>query len=283
MNRFFLFSYLFTFSISLLAQKKEVPFDFYFNQTMRFDDVVLIELIHNDTNLIFKTNTEQLDIPFFSHTYFLTEIGEYCLKTMIKSEDFKDSLERKHCFSYSGAEDKIRLEFTCGWDTLSRKPLTVYRNNRVTVHKYTYGNPADLKLKRLWKKPSPNGEKLYLPYEIYNPSDKLLYSNEENGVAFSLEEYSFGRWNYLNCGAMMRLGKPFKPKQHYRIDNGAFVTGCDIPYLKGDEGLLRLKVEYHFHKAEDYKKERISNIKSFYTFKQFENYQFFDDFNLNQK
>lgn len=282
MNRFLLFSLFLFLSNSLFSQQKEVPLDFNFSQMLRFDDGVFIELMDKDSTLVFDMNSENLDMPFLNSTFSLTKTGQYCLKTVIKTIDFTDSIERKFYFNVNGKEEKIRLEFTGNWDTLSKKPLNVYRNNHITLYKYTNGNPADLKLKRLWKKPSPDGVKLRLPYEIYNPSDKSLYSNEENGIAFTLEEHIGAHWNYLNCGAIMRLGKPFKPKQQYTLSKDGFVTGCDLAYLKGNEGLLRLKVEYHFHKADDLKREKIVDKKSIYTFKQFENFQFFDEFNVNQ-
>lgn len=282
MNRFLLLSLFLLLSNSLFSQQKEVPLDFHFSQTLRFDDEVFIELTHKDSTTIFDMHSENLEMPFFSHTFSLSEKGQYCLKTVMKTTDFTDSIERKYYFNVNGNEEKIRLEFICDWDTLSKKPLNVYRNNHINLYKYTNGNPADLKLTRLWKKPSTDGIKLRLPYEIYNPSDKSLYTNEENGIAFTLEEHILGRWDYLNCGAIMRLGKPFKPKQQYTLAKDGFVTGCDLAYLKGNEGLLRLKVEYHFHKADDLKREKIVDKKSLYIFKQFENFQFFDQFNVNE-
>ena len=281
MIRVILIFCLLTNAAYLFSQNSGVPFNLHFYQSERFDDNVLIEILYNDSVLIYKNSTDQLEMPFIHHRTILTERGQYCLKTTIQATDIDGAMERKFYFTYNGNEEDIELNFYCKWDTISHKPLNLYRKNTVTVSKSVNGNPAGLKLKRLWKNPSPDGRKLRLPYEIYNPSNKLLYSLEENGVSFILQEYLSSGWEYLNCGGSMRLGKPFKPKQRYAIEKDGFVTGCDLEYLKGNEGSLRLKVQYHFKESNDTKRERIIDKKSLYTFSEFETFQFFDEFSVN--
>jgi hypothetical protein len=166
MNRLTL---LFTFlllSKTMISQNKEIPFEIYFNQSSRFDDRFLIELKVNNKEIIFEKDTKELEMPFFNETFYIVENGQYCLHTIMVVDDFKDSISKKHCFEVNGNEEKISLKIIVDWDTLSKKPLTIYRSNKVTLNKTINDNPAKLMLKRLWKTPSPDNNRLFLPYEL---------------------------------------------------------------------------------------------------------------------
>jgi hypothetical protein len=274
---------LFTFLLlakTLISQNKEIPFEISFNQSPRYDDRFLIELKGNNKEIVFEKDTKELTMPFFNETFYVFENGQYCLHTSMTTDDFKDSLSKKYCFEVNGNEEKIALKIIIDWDTLSRKPLNVYRSNKITLNKTVNDNPAKLVLKRLWKTPSPDNIRLFLPYEIYNPSDKLLCSDEKYGVLFFLEEFKYNKWAYLNCGSTMRLGKPFKPQQRFTMNKDGFVNGCDLAYLKNDKNYLRLRVEYHFPNNNNVERDKIIDKKVVYIFKKLETYQFFDEFKI---
>jgi hypothetical protein len=207
--------------ISLLsAQLISIPLDFSFNQADRFDDDVLVTVLNKDSFTVLRMDSRKNEMPYFNKTYYLIDTGKYDIRIVFKNDGETDSLIRNYTFSLTGKEEIVRLALKCSFDTLDKKSLTIFRNNNVKIVRNIRGNPANLELKRLWKNPIRRDSALHLPYEIYNPSDKLLYTNEDNGVEFMLEQFAYGRWQYLNCGAVLRLGKPFKPQQRYSIVKG---------------------------------------------------------------
>ena len=135
MNRLKLLFTFLLFSETLISQNKEIPFEISFNQSLRFDDRFLIELNVNNKEIIFEKDTKDLSMPFFNETFYVVEKGQYCLHTNMTTDDFKDSLSKKHCFDVTGNEEKISIKIIIDWDTLSRKPLSVYRSNKITVNK----------------------------------------------------------------------------------------------------------------------------------------------------
>ena len=261
-----------------LSKAQSTKVDIEFSYSMRVEDDFLVTITAPDSSEILQYDSREDNVPFYRNSIFISEEGNYSIKLAYSNSDSSKNTALVHSFVYKKGIASVKLEIRCLWDTITYKPEKVYRSNRISVYTYTDNNIAKLQLKRLWTTPL-NGEQLYLPYEIYNPSNMTLYSNKDNGVEMSLEAFLNGNWWYQNCGGVIRLGKPFKPLQRYKLQNSGFVNACDLNYLKG-KTRLRVRASYNLSKSDALMLKREPQKEAHHYFSTFETYQVIDEFSL---